>query len=58
VTAPLVGARNLEQLQASLGALDIRMTPELRAEIAGLSPEPPPATDRSEVGTEQGMLAR
>ena len=24
------------------------MTPEWRAEIAALSPEPPPATDRSE----------
>ena len=58
VTAPLIGARNLEQFQASLGALDIRMTPELRGEIAALSPEPPPATDRSEEGTEHGMLAR
>jgi aryl-alcohol dehydrogenase-like predicted oxidoreductase len=58
VTAPLIGARNLEQLQASLGALEIRMTPGLRAEIAAFSPEPPPATDRSEEGTEHGMLAR
>ena len=58
VTAPLIGARNLEQLQASLGALEIRMTPELRAEISAFSPEPPPATDRSEEGTEHGMLAR
>jgi aryl-alcohol dehydrogenase-like predicted oxidoreductase len=58
VTAPLIGARSLEQLQASLGALQIRMTVELRAEISALSPEPPPATDRSEEGTEHGMLAR
>jgi aryl-alcohol dehydrogenase-like predicted oxidoreductase len=48
ITAPIIGARNVEQLDASLGALEIAMTPEWRAEIAALSPEPPPATDRSE----------
>src|SRR5262245_22274311 len=48
VTAPIIGARNLDQLEGSLKSLDIPMTPELRAEIAALSPEPPPATDRSE----------
>ncbi|MGC9349774.1 MAG: aldo/keto reductase [Anaerolineae bacterium] len=48
VTAPIIGARNVDQLEGSLGALDIDMTPELRNEISSLSPEPPPATDRSE----------
>jgi aryl-alcohol dehydrogenase-like predicted oxidoreductase len=48
VTAPIIGARNLEQLQGSLKALDIQMTDALRAEISALSPEPPPATDRNE----------
>lgn len=48
VTAPIIGARNLSQLEGSLGALQISMTPELRAEISALSPTPPPATDRSE----------
>ena len=48
VTAPIIGARNLAQLEESLGSLEIAMTPELRAEISALSPEPPPATDRSE----------
>lgn len=48
VTAPLIGARNLEQLKASLDALDVPMTPEWRAEISALSVEPPPATDRLE----------
>ncbi len=48
ITAPIIGARNLAQLEASLAALDVEMTPEWRAEIAALSPEPPPATDRSE----------
>jgi len=48
VTAPIIGARNLKQLEGSLGALDIKMTPELRAEISSFSPTPPPATDRNE----------
>ncbi len=48
ITAPIIGARNVEQLEASLAALDIEMTPEWRAEISALSVEPPPATDRLE----------
>ncbi len=51
VTAPIIGARNLEQLEASLAAVEVEMTPEWRAEIAALSIEPPPATDRSEEKT-------
>ncbi|MDB5083910.1 MAG: putative oxidoreductase, partial [Bacilli bacterium] len=31
ITAPIIGARNLEQLEPSLAALDIDMTPEWRA---------------------------
>ena len=48
VTAPIIGARNLSQLEGSLKSLDIDMTPELRAEISALSVDPPVATDRSE----------
>jgi aryl-alcohol dehydrogenase-like predicted oxidoreductase len=48
VTAPIIGARNLEQLEASLEALDVDMTPAWRAEISALSYTPPPATDRLE----------
>ena len=48
VTAPIVGARNLDQLRASLDSVSIDMTPALRAEISALSRTPPPATDRSE----------
>jgi aryl-alcohol dehydrogenase-like predicted oxidoreductase len=48
VTAPIIGARNLEQLEGSLKSLEINMTPELRAEISRLSPEPPLAHDRAE----------
>lgn len=48
VTAPIIGARNLEQLDASLGALKVKMTAELYREISALTPRPAPATDRSE----------
>lgn len=48
VTAPLLGARNVAQLEASLASLDIPMDAELWAELSALSPEPPPATDRNE----------
>ena len=48
VTAPIIGARNLEQLEASLAAADVAMTPAWRAEIAALSVAPAVATDRAE----------
>ncbi len=48
ITAPIVGARNLEQLKDSLNAVNIDMTPTLRAEISALSRTPAPATDRLE----------
>jgi aryl-alcohol dehydrogenase-like predicted oxidoreductase len=48
VTAPIIGARNVEQLKDSLAAVNIDMTPSLRAEIADLSRTPAPATDRTE----------
>ncbi len=48
VTAPIIGARNLEQLQDSLAVLDVRMTPEWRSEVSALSIEPPSATDHLE----------
>jgi aryl-alcohol dehydrogenase-like predicted oxidoreductase len=51
VTAPIIGARNLTQLEGSLKALEIEMTPELYAEVTALSPEPPHAMDRDEERT-------
>lgn len=48
VTAPLLGARTLEQLEVCLGADEIEMDDELHTEISVLSPAPPPATDRNE----------
>jgi len=58
ITAPIIGARNLEQLEDSLAALEVEMTPELWAEIAAFSPEPPPATDRNEEATPFNFGAR
>ena len=46
VTAPIIGARNTEQLQSSLDSVKTPMTSELRAEISALSRTPPPAHDR------------
>lgn len=48
ITAPIIGARNLEQLQGSLGALEIEMTEQWRQEITDISVTPAPATDRLE----------
>lgn len=46
VTAPIVGARNLAQMESSLAALDFKLEPHLRDEISALSDTPPLATDR------------
>ena len=51
VTAPLIGARSVGQLEPALAAAEISLSAEQRAEISALSPEPAPATDRSEEGT-------
>ena len=48
VTCPIIGARNVDQLEPSLAAVEIEMSPDLRAQIAGLSRTPAPATDRLE----------
>ena len=48
ITAPIIGGRNLDQLAPSLEAADFAMSAAMRAEIAALSPTPPPATDRLE----------
>jgi len=48
ITAPIIGARNLEQLEGSLAAVDVDMTPEWYAQISALSYTPPPANDRLE----------
>ena len=58
VTAPLLGARTLAQLEACLKADAIELSPELYEEIAALSPAPPPPTDRNEEGSVHNYGAR
>jgi aryl-alcohol dehydrogenase-like predicted oxidoreductase len=48
ITAPIIGARNMAQLDDTLTALEIPMTVELYTQVAGLTPQPAPATDRTE----------
>ena len=51
VTAPIIGARNINQLEDSLAAADFKITDEMYAEITNLSRTPSPATDRTEILT-------
>jgi len=48
VTAPIIGARNEEQLKPALASIEIEMTKELRKTIAEFSFAPSIATDRAE----------
>jgi len=48
VTCPIIGARNLEQLQPSLDSIKVEMTDQLYSELCALTRTPPPATDRLE----------
>lgn len=46
--SPIISARSAAQLAPSLAAMDMALDPETYAQIAALSPTPPPATDRLE----------
>lgn len=48
ITAPIVGARNIEQLEPALAALDIDLSTETRQAISELTLAPAIATDRAE----------
>ena len=48
VTAPIIGARDAEQLEPALAAATFTMTPAMRDEVTALSPAVAPAHDRSE----------
>jgi len=48
VTAPIIGARNVEQLEDSLRSVTIEMNAECYDDLCRLAPTPPPATDRTE----------
>jgi aryl-alcohol dehydrogenase-like predicted oxidoreductase len=58
VTAPILGARSVAQLEPSLAAASFRLDAELRARVSALVPDPPPATDRDEEGKIEGLGAR
>lgn len=58
VTAPLLGARSVAQLESSLGAAELTVSPELYAQISALTPAPAPATDRNDDGTQYDMWRR
>ena len=51
VTAPLLGARSVEQLEPALAALSFSMDAALWEAVGELAPKPPPATDRTEEGS-------
>jgi aryl-alcohol dehydrogenase-like predicted oxidoreductase len=48
ITAPILGARNLTQLEESLACVDVEMTDDLYARISAVAPSPTIATDRTE----------
>jgi aryl-alcohol dehydrogenase-like predicted oxidoreductase len=48
VTSVLLGARSVEQLDASLAAADLVLDDATHARMAALTTAPPPATDRSD----------
>lgn len=48
VGAPIISARDLDQLKPSLAALNLDLDPDTRARVTALSQTPPPATDRLE----------
>lgn len=52
LTAPIIGARNVNQLNDSLNSVDIDMSEEMRNIISSFSEEPAPPTDRSEEKTD------
>ncbi|WP_243361131.1 aldo/keto reductase [Fundidesulfovibrio terrae] len=48
VTAPIIGARSVEQLKASLNSVELDLSLEQLEEVTRLSIQPPTATDRLE----------
>ncbi len=58
VTAPIIGARNVENLEDSLAAKDFTLAPEVREAIANLSVSPGTATDRLEEDLDTRYILR
>lgn len=58
VTAPLLGARSVEQLEPSLLAAGLKLDAATVQRISALTPAPQPATDRNDDGTELDLFRR
>ena len=58
ITAPILGARSVAQLEPSLAAATYVLDADLRARIGALVEDPPPATDRDEEGVIDTLGAR
>lgn len=58
VTSPIIGARSVEQLEASLAAADYDVSPSMRDEISRLSIHPGSATDRMEEELDEKYILR
>jgi aryl-alcohol dehydrogenase-like predicted oxidoreductase len=58
VTAPLLGARSVEQLEPSLAAAALTLSDEVLVRLNQLVPAPQPATDRNDDGTEHDLFQR
>jgi aryl-alcohol dehydrogenase-like predicted oxidoreductase len=58
VTAPLLGARSVEQLAPSLAASELTLDKAVLDQLNALVPAPQPATDRNDDGTEFDLFRR
>ncbi|HEX5659111.1 MAG TPA: aldo/keto reductase [Polyangiales bacterium] len=58
VTAPLLGARSVQQLEPLLAAASLELSDALYAEISALTPAPAPATDRHDDGGDTDLWRR
>ena len=58
ITAPIIGARSLEQLNQTLSVLELDISPEILAHITHLSDTPANATDRLEEDLDEGFKLR
>jgi aryl-alcohol dehydrogenase-like predicted oxidoreductase len=58
VTAPLLGARSVEQLTPSLAASELKLEASVLTRLNALTPAPQPATDRNDDGSEFDLFRR
>jgi len=58
VTAPIVGARNVEQLNASLASVELALDADVLDEVEKLSIRPPLATDRLQESVDSAYRLR